>query len=375
MVSRQPKSSKETYSQETYSEELSSEVMPDQSQSAGDIGVAGDENAMAFVNAAGQATVDQSRHHIINNYFYREMVEAISTDADADLEDLPCPYRGLFHFGPDDAEFFFGREVFVETLVTAVEQRTFVPILGASGSGKSSVVLAGLVPRLQKLGHWQFTHFRPGEDPFYALAVALVPLYSPDLDATERMVQSRQLAGHLRSGDVKLMDVVTTIQRHYPSDRILLIADQFEELYTLGATEAIRQQFLDCLLNSLPSTSAHGTFPLVMVATLRADFLSNALSYRPFADVLQKGDIKLGAMNASELEQVIERPAQQLGVSFEEGLVNRILQDVRGRTWQPAAARIRADRTLETAKRATIDSSGLRKYWRSQRRVSSSRRC
>ena len=299
-----------------------------QIQRAETISIDGQENATALVNAGGHATVDQSRHHTIINYFYREEISSLPAEDATATDDLPCPYRGLFHFGPDDAEFFFGRDVFVTALATAVERWSFVPVLGASGSGKSSVVLAGLVPRLQRVGHWQFTHFRPGEDPFYALALALVPLYAPGLDATEQLSQSRQLAGYLRSGAVKLTDVIVTIQRYYPSDRILLIADQFEELYTLGTAENTRRQFLDCLLAGLSSTASQGGSPLVLVATLRADFLSNALAYRPFADVLQQGDIKLGAMNLAELTQVIEQPAHLLGVTFEDGLVKRILHDV-----------------------------------------------
>jgi hypothetical protein len=108
----------------------------------------------------------------------------------------------------------------------------------------------------------------------------------------------------------------------------------FEELYTLCPDKAIRQRFLDVLLACLPATSSPTTptpttqSPLVLVATMRADFLSNALAYRPFADVLQAGDIKLPAMTPEELMEVIEKPAQKLGVGFEEGLVNRILQDV-----------------------------------------------
>ena len=299
-----------------------------QEQKAGDVSIAGQENAAAFVNAAGSATVDQSRHTIIN-YFYREELAAIPVEETEANDNLPCPYRGLFHFGPNDAEFFFGREVFITALAEATQKRAFIPILGASGSGKSSVVLAGLVPRLQKLGHWQFTHFRPGEDPFHALALSLIPLYEPDLTATEQMMQARELAGYLQTGKVKLADVIATIQRHYPSDRILLIADQFEELYSRGTPETTRQQFLDCLLDGLPAASSQDYSPLVIVTTLRADFLGNALAYRRFADRLQSGDIKLGAMTSAELSQVIERPAQKLGVAFEDGLVTRILHDVK----------------------------------------------
>lgn len=276
------------------------------------------EAQYAATSGTGNATIT------ITNYYYREEARIAPADS-ADVADdkLPCPYRGLFHFGPGDAEYFFGRKSFIKTLFQATQTRNFIPLLGASGSGKSSVVFAGLVPKLQQEGHWQFTHFRPGSDPFHALALALVPLYTTNLNETERLAQARQLANYLRDGDISLADVVAQIQQNYPSERVLLIADQFEELYTLCPDETIRRNFLDKLT----------TFPfervgMVLVLTMRADFLGNALSYRPFADVLQNTDLKLGPMNREELTEVIEKPAQKLGVTLEAGLVKRILDDV-----------------------------------------------
>lgn len=276
------------------------------------------EAQYAAASGTGNATIT------ITNYYYREEARIAPADS-ADVADdkLPCPYRGLFHFGPGDAEYFFGRKSFIKTLFQATQTRNFIPLLGASGSGKSSVVFAGLVPKLQQESHWQFTHFRPGSDPFHALALALVPLYTTNLNETERLAQARQLANYLRDGDIPLADVFAQIKNNYPSERVLLIADQFEELYTLCPDETIRRNFLDKLT----------TFPfervgMVLVLTMRADFLGNALSYRPFADVLQNTDLKLGPMNREELTEVIEKPAQKLGVTFEAGLVERILDDV-----------------------------------------------
>jgi energy-coupling factor transporter ATP-binding protein EcfA2 len=271
-------------------------------------------------------------HHItiatINNYHYQEQLRSSIDDANKSVEaDLPCPYRGLFHFGPRDAEYFFGRENFVEELVRATQTRSFIPLLGASGSGKSSVVLAGLVPKLQQAGHWQFTHFRPGADPFHALALALVPLYTTNLDETEQLRQSRNLAGYFRTGEVLLADVFAQIQQNYPTDRVLLIADQFEELYTLCTDEATRRNFLDKLLAGIVVPTDRIPFAPVLVATMRADFLAEALSYRPFADFLQNASPILRPMNRAELTEVIEKPAQKLGVVFEAGLVERILGD------------------------------------------------
>ena len=279
------------------------------------------DSEYAATSATGDAVIT------ITNYYYREDIKVTPVSPDDTDEILPCPYRGLFHFGPDDAEFFFGREVFVTELLQATQNRNFIPVLGASGSGKSSVVLAGLVPKLQQKGHWKFTHFRPGNDPFHALALALVPLYTPEFDATDRIAQARKLADYFRGGTLPLSDIFTQIKQHHPNDRVLLIADQFEELYTLCSDEKIRRSFLDILLASFAAPNSQLS-SAVLVTTMRADFLGNALSYRPFADLLQNADIKLGAMNREELSQVIEKPADKLGVRFADGLVERILDSV-----------------------------------------------
>ncbi|NCR68960.1 MAG: WD40 repeat domain-containing protein, partial [Microcystis aeruginosa LL11-07] len=297
------------------------------------------EAQYAVTSGTGNATIT------ITNYYYREEARITPADSAHVADDnLPCPYRGLFHFGPGDAEYFFGRKSFIETLFQATQTRNFIPLLGASGSGKSSVVFAGLVPKLQQEGHWQFTHFRPGSDPFHALALALVPLYTTNLNETERLAQARQLANYLRDGDIPLADVFAQIQHNYPRERVLLIADQFEELYTLCPDEKIRRNFLDKL-----TTSPFERVGMVLVLTMRADFLGNALSYRPFADVLQNTDLKLGPMNREELTEIIvlkntdlklgpmnreepteiiKKPEQKLLVTFEAGLVERILDDV-----------------------------------------------
>ncbi len=109
---------------------------------------------------------------------------------------------------------------------------------------------------------------------------------------------------------------------------MLLIADQFEELYTLCTDETTRRNFLDRLLAGISAPADRSPFAPVLVATMRADFLGQALSYRPFADVLQNADLKLGPMNRAELTEAIEKPAQLWGVTFEAGLVERILGDV-----------------------------------------------
>jgi WD40 repeat protein len=110
--------------------------------------------------------------------------------------------------------------------------------------------------------------------------------------------------------------------------RILLVADQFEELYTLCHEPETRQRFLDELLAAIQSMPGQTPLNYNLVLTLRADFIGQALSYRPFADALQYADLKLGPMNLQELKEVIEEPAKKLHVRIDERLTERILKEI-----------------------------------------------
>ncbi|NEO52334.1 MAG: hypothetical protein F6K54_04120 [Okeania sp. SIO3B5] len=308
--------------------EQNDKSLSNKNQNTENIEFFGNENAMNSVNSAKDVSINQSRT-VIYNYYYEQQTITTSTEEDID-DNLPCPYQGLYHFNPENTEYFFGREVFIEELYQYTETRNFIPVLGASGSGKSSVILAGLVPKLVKAGHWQFTHFRPGTDPFYALARALIPLYAANLNETQLLTQTDDLSEYLK--DTKktnqLSKVFEQIHHNHPNNRTLLIADQFEELYTLCNDEQTRRKFLDILLKTFRSDTEKSSLSTVLVATMRADFLGNVLSYPPLADVLRNGDIKIRSMNSDELREIIEKPAQKLKVNFEEGLVERILEDV-----------------------------------------------
>ena len=238
--------------------------------------------------------------------------------------DLVSPYRGLTAFREQDAPYFFGRETFSQRLYEAVQSHSLVTLIGPSGSGKSSIIFAGLVPALRNEGKWMLANFRPGSEPFRALAAALLPLYETDLSQTDRLIESRKLATALGQGKLLLADIISQIQEQQPIDgQLLLMADQFEELYTLCSDPETRHLFLDMLLAGLSDQKS-----LTVLLSLRADFLSQALDYRPFADRLQDADVKLGPMTRDELQAAIEQPAQAQNVAFEPGLVQRILDDV-----------------------------------------------
>ena len=123
----------------------------------------------------------------------------------------PNPYRGLYAFHEQDAPLFFGRETFSETLLEAVSSRSLVAVVGASGAGKSSVVFAGLLPKLRPNAEWLIAEFRSGPRPFESLAAALLPLLEPAMSETDRLLEMRRLSGALKSGDLALGEIIQTI--------------------------------------------------------------------------------------------------------------------------------------------------------------------
>lgn len=240
-----------------------------------------------------------------------------------------CPYRGLFAFGEKDATHFFGRENFSQRLLDTVEKQRLLAIVGASGSGKSSVVFAGLVAKLRTNRDWHIITFRPGPQPFHALAAALVAHQQPTASKVDQRKAAGKLATDLQFKEVALLPLLRRIlEQHKPAKQLLIVSDQFEEIYTLCNDQKLRRAFLDLLLEAVDVAQFRNMPHFTFLLTLRTDFLSQALTYRPFADALQNADIKLGPMTRRELSQAIANPARRFGLLFETGLVARILDDV-----------------------------------------------
>ena len=189
-------------------------------------------------------------------------------------------------------------------------------------------MFAGLVPALRQQGDWLVLKFRPGERPFHALASVLLPILDSTLSKVDQLAEIKKLAIRLQAGDLTLADVLPTILAQQPPEtRLLLIADQFEELFTLCPDEETRHRFLDLLLAGTGDPPGHPSNTHA-VLTLRADFMGQALAYPPLVAALQNNDVKLGPMTPDELRRAIVEPAKQASVQFEEGLVDRILDDV-----------------------------------------------
>ena len=241
---------------------------------------------------------------------------------------MDCPYRGLFPFYEQDAGLFFGRDRFLfgdgtraSGLVKAVQSQSLVAVIGSSGSGKSSVVFAGLIPFLRRQKGWIIDSFRPFDQPFYRLASSLIRQLEPKLGTTQQIREAIELANDIQSGRVTLSQVLSWLTRD-SSDNFLLVIDQFEEIYTVCSKEE-QDKFIQVLLDAIHLDN----FKLLL--TIRADFYGYILALRPFRDALQRFTPQLlGSMNRKELQLSIEKPLEQLDIFLEEKLTQRILDDV-----------------------------------------------
>ena len=212
-----------------------------------------------------------------------------------------------------------------------MKQHSLVPVIGASGSGKSSVVLAGLIPRLEEEKSWLIASFRPQNQPFYGLASALIRVRYPELQKDEKKDEQDLKTSNLfnrMKNDVKLWQIVINILEENPGQQLLLVIDQFEELYALDSSEE-QQQFVDALLEAIKENPIR----FKVVLTIRTDFLDRIINYDSFKKVALQQDIPqyLGAMNGQEMRSVIElvdRRTQDMIVELEDELTDRILGDV-----------------------------------------------
>jgi hypothetical protein len=172
-------------------------------------------------------------------------------------------YRGLLYFREEDALFFLGRAAAIGQLVEAVGRQHLVAVVGASGSGKSSMVRAGLVPaqRRQREPAWEITTRVPGDRPLYNFAAALLSLLQPDMDEVARLTKVQELADALIAGRLQLRDVVEQVLVCQPgTQRLLLVIDQWEELFTLTEDAAQRWRLIDGVLEATQKAPLHRHF-------------------------------------------------------------------------------------------------------------------
>jgi hypothetical protein len=225
-------------------------------------------------------------------------------------------YLGLLTFQEQDAGRFFGREMLVAELIERVRRSPFLAVLGPSGSGKSSVVRAGLIPMLKGGAltgseGWHYITIKPGGRPLDALAAALAKLLGSDLAG------ALALSHQLGETDRALLVAADMLIERAPGQRLVVVVDQAEELWSLAPTDPTQQigfdaqrcRFIDLLITAAAAPDA----PVVVALTMRADFLHRVAEHPELARAVGDHDVIVGAMTQDELGRAIVRPAEEAG--------------------------------------------------------------
>jgi hypothetical protein len=231
------------------------------------------------------------------------------------------PYPGLRPFEPDEAFLFFGREMLIQELLSRLSANRFLAVAGNSGSGKSSLVRAGLVPALQQgyfhgKPRWRVCLMRPGSTPLDNLACALAAqgLFSGDLEAVRKEIQwSRMgLARIGREGGLEL------------DENLVLVVDQFEELFRFRSEWASRggeaSHFVYSLLGAADS--------VYVILIIRSDFVGECAMFPDLAEALNSGQYLVPRPRREQLREAIEGPLQVSGIPISPALIQRLLNDL-----------------------------------------------
>ena len=277
-------------------------------------------------------TPDSFKHKLekhLQTCIFRLLEPRQITSEDLEQPQVPVwqgsPFPGLRAFTPADAPIFFGRGRETDGLVSKLGDPAvrFLAVVGASGSGKSSLVAAGLIPRLMAgamLGsqNWVWIRFTPGEagdNPFMALSLSFKDALQQRGQSPRALAEKlgQQLATLTELRDLALADKPVWAE-------LLLFLDQFEELFTLAAPRHV-EPFIDLL------TQAAHNERIRVVVTLRADFYHRCLEWPALAELLRTGSYPLAVPGPGALHEMITRPAERAGLIFEAGLVEQMLDD------------------------------------------------
>lgn len=234
--------------------------------------------------------------------------------------DSEPPYLGLRAFEPDDARYFFGRDADVQQSLEKLKASRFLAIVGPSGSGKSSLARAGIVPALARGAlpgseDWPVEIVKPGSRPLETLALAL---------AARGSGSAMQATVDGLAADARTLHLASKLALPKGVDRFVWVIDQAEEIFTLCHDEAERAAFIENIryAASLPGGTC------IVVFAMRADFYPRCAAYPDLAALISSSQHLVGPLTEDGLRAAIEQPAHAVGLEFEEGLVGAIMDDV-----------------------------------------------
>jgi serine/threonine protein kinase/ABC-type glycerol-3-phosphate transport system substrate-binding protein len=280
----------------------------------------------AFADVIAHATAEDPGDRFPSMALFVAAVDAaLGTTALTTPVVIENPYKGLHPFEEADAPLFFGRDRIVERLLNRIgdggHRGRLVVLVGPSGSGKSSIVRAGLIPALRRgaapgSAEWFLTHMTPGAEPFESLAESLLRVaVDPPSDLRGQLLHSTAGFRHA------VRDVLPD-----PDAQLLLVIDQFEELFTQASDRSARD-FLGALVEAVREPGSR----VRIVVALRADFYDRPLVHPTLGELVRRGTEVVTPMTAQELERAINGPAEQNGVRFEPSLLAEMVAEVSDR--------------------------------------------
>ncbi|MEH1948541.1 MAG: hypothetical protein V7K77_16560 [Nostoc sp.] len=237
------------------------------------------------------------------------------------LDDSLCPYPGLVYFKEQNHEFFFGRQNLVQDLLKQLSQNRLLAIVGSASCGKSSVVMGGLLPNLKygRLPDSQNWHYYP----------RIVPGSNP-LESLSRLIQSistknavEQLQ-HLNDNFQKNPSYLVQKLREVDDLPTVIVIDQFEEIFTLCQDNTLRETFIAQILGLVQIPDGKDSVIIVM----QSDYESYLEKIPLLKTLFNTSKVRVTSFDSSELRAVIEKPAERVGLKFEDGIINSLIRDI-----------------------------------------------
>ncbi|HDZ41068.1 MAG TPA: hypothetical protein ENH59_05255 [Bacteroidetes bacterium] len=247
------------------------------------------------------------------------------------------PFPGLRPFAPEERDLFFGREGQSEEVMKKLINNRFVTVIGASGSGKSSLVYCGVIPRLadtadKSIKKWQILAMRPGNDPMGSL-VSVIAGHIPALKQKE--LDRTMIDGVIRKDERGLIEAVNKLKIE-KDGKTLIIIDQFEEVFRFknatrsGVSKGDNRYFMDLLVNAVKDPASG----ISIIMTMRSDYLGDCAQFQGLTELINNSNYLIPHMSEDDYRKAIRGPVEYAGAIIESELVDLLISEIGERTDQ-----------------------------------------